>query len=264
VQPAGNVTDALCTRCSLDPGVNDGRIGDYMVRLVVAIGAALGIAVISTVALRSGIDEARLATSGKLREVKIEDLTHERGFLAVSGCIRHELALGVTTAGHVFRLGSEAFDPEAHDRVFTPLSAYDDCDESKPPKKIYALVEDDESLGTTITFAFQQQVAPPPVPVIVNGVVGYGVGRSSLADAARGYYRSKLRLPLDEQPLFVKGRRPGVLWVALLTGAVGLHGYLVCVLGIWWLVRRYRRKQAILTGKISEAEEEFFKSETIE
>ncbi len=235
-----------------------------MIRVLVALGMGIGIAIVSSIALMAGLDEARLATSGPLREVKIGDLAHEQGWLAVSGCIRHELALGVTTEGHVFRLGTEHLDTEAHDRVFTPVSAAGDCDENQPPRALYALVEDDESLGTTITYAFQQQVAPPPVSVILSGVVGYHVGRAKLANAARAFYKANLKLALDDQPLLVKGRRPGVLWVALLTSAVGIHGYLVCVLGIWWLYGRYRRKQALLTGKTTEVEEDFFKSETID
>jgi hypothetical protein len=52
--------------------------------------------------------------------------------------------------------------------------------------------------------------------------------------------------------------------VAVLTAAAGVHGFLFVGLACWWLARRFRRRQRILRGEIVEAEEEFFKSETID
>ena len=235
-----------------------------MIRLIVAAGVAVLVAAFSTVALRSGLDETRFIFSGRQREVAIDALERERGWLALQGCLRHELALGVRTDGHVFRLGAERFDPDAHDRVFTPLSAAEDCADDRPPGKLYALVEDDEALGTTITYAYQQQIAPPPVAVVLGGAVGYGTGRADLAARAREFYQREIKVDVTGLPLFVKGRRPGVLWVALLTAAAGVHGYLLVLVGAWWVWRRWRRKRAILAGHTSEAEEEFFESETLE
>ena len=64
--------------------------------------------------------------------------------------------------------------------------------------------------------------------------------------------------------LFVKGRAPGVTWVATVTALVGVHGYLLALVIGWWLWRRNRRSQAILTGQTSEVEEEFFSTDTLD
>ena len=236
-----------------------------MIRAIVAGAVLLGIALASGVVLKSGLDEARLAWGAQRHDVMPNDLARARGWLATFGCVRHDLAVGVTKQGTVYRLGEA--DPHndegGSDRVFTPLAAREDCDEAKRPEKIFALVENDDSLGDTITHVYRQKVAPPPVPAIVSGVIGYGAGHPRLATAARSYYAQRLHLPLDAQPLLVKGKQPGVLWVALVTTAAGAHGFLFAGLGVWWMIRRAKRKRAILKGEIDPAEEEFFSSETL-
>lgn len=236
-----------------------------MIKAIVAGALLLGIALASGVVLESGLDEARLAWGAQRRDVMPGELAGARGWLQTFGCMRHDLAVGVTREGTVYRLGEA--DPHndegGSDRVFTPLAAREDCDEAKRPEKIYALVENDDSLGDTITHVYRQKVAPPPVPAIVWGVIGYGAGHARLASAARGYYAQKLQLPLDGQPLLAKGKQPGVLWVAVVTAAAGAHGFVFAGLGVWWMIRRARRRRAILRGEIDPAEEEFFSSETL-
>jgi hypothetical protein len=52
--------------------------------------------------------------------------------------------------------------------------------------------------------------------------------------------------------------------VAILTTAAGAHGFLFVGLAAWWIRRRIQRRNKILKGELVEAEEEFFKSETLE
>jgi hypothetical protein len=234
-----------------------------------------GIAFLSTVATITGLEESRLALQKARKDVMPEELAGTSGWLAVYGCIRHDLAVGVSRARGVFRVGTAAIErrpaqkdappPEDPDRVYTPLAARDDCDEAKPPKRVYALIENDDSLGDTITHVYKQAVAPPPVPAIVAGVVGRGAGHRREAARARAFAVETLGLGaagVGDAPLLVKGRRPGVLWVAVLTAAAGLHGYALVVVAIVWAVRRHRRRRAIALGHTSEAEEEFWRSET--
>jgi len=232
--------------------------------MIVAGAVLVGLCIVSGVVLKSGLDETRLDLSGKRREVTVQELRGATGFLATYGCVRHDLAVGVTRYGRVYRLGTAQPDSEDTDRVFTPLAATDDCDDAKKPRALYALVEDDDSLGTTISYTYKQKVAPPPVPALVSGVIGYGVGHGKLADQARAVFARDVGVILDEQPLLVKGKQPGVLWVAVLTAAAGGHGFLFVGLAAFWLYRRARRKRKILSGDVVEAEEEFFRSETLE
>jgi hypothetical protein len=225
---------------------------------VVLVTVAAAILTLSSIVLWAGITDARLASSGPRRELTAEELAGQRGWVAVLGCVRHDLAVGVTRSKRVYKLGTAAPESEESDRVFTPLSARDDCDEATPPRRVYALVEDDELLANTITHDYRVQVAPPPVPAIVTGVVGYGVGHVGQADAARAL------LDLRDQPLIAKGRAPGVLWVALVTVGAGAHGFVLVALGAWWIARRQRRKRALLSGRVTEAEEEFFRTETLD
>ena len=102
----------------------------------VLIPLALAICGVSAVALSSGLDEARLAASGARRDVAVEELAGARGWVAVFGCVRHDLAVGVGPSGRAYRVGAQAPESEERDRVFTPLSARDDCDEDKPPKRL--------------------------------------------------------------------------------------------------------------------------------
>jgi len=233
---------------------------DAMVRALFVASLALVAAVLSWVVLQTGLDETRLHLSGKRRDLEVSELPAASGWIAVYGCVRHDLAVGVTPRLHVYRLGEPPpldSDPE-QDRIYTPLAARDDCDDDKPPKRLYALVENDDALGNTISHVYAQRVAPPPVPAIVSGVIGFGAGHRKPANAARA------RLQLEGLPLLAKGKQPGLLWVALVTTAAGAHGFLFAGLGVWWLVRRERRRRALLSGKITEAEEEFFHTETLE
>jgi hypothetical protein len=235
-----------------------------VIRLIVAGAVLLGLSIVSGIVLKSGLDEARLVQAGARREVAVQDLRDATGWITTFGCVRHDLAVGVTKYGRVYRLGTAQPDSEDSDRVFTPLADAKDCNEESKPRTVYALVEDDDSLGTTISYTYKQKVAPPPVPAVLSGVVGYGVGHKKLADQARAVFARDVGVVVDEQPLFAKGKQPGVLWVAILTAAAGGHGFLFVGLAAFWVWRKARRKQKILTGEVVEAEEEFFKSETLE
>jgi hypothetical protein len=235
-----------------------------VIRLIVAVGALAGLAIVSGIVLVSGLDEVRLDRGGPRRDVTVAELAHARGWIATFGCVRHDLAVGVTRYGRVYRLGAGQPDSEDSDRVFTPLAAADDCDEEKKPRAVFALVEDDDALGTTISYTYKQKVAPPPVPAVVSGVIGYGAGHRRLADLARATFARDLGVVIDEQPLLAKGKQPGVLWVAALTAAAGAHGFAFVALAGVWVWRRARRRRKILSGEVEEAEEEFFKSETLE
>jgi hypothetical protein len=107
-------------------------------------------------------------------------------------------------------------------------------------KKIFALVEDDDALGNTIGRVYKSRVAPPPVPAFVEGVIGYGAGSTTLAKKAA----AALHLELADAPLLAKGRHPGVLWVAVVTAAAGLHGFALIAVVLVWSRRRARRARA--------------------
>jgi hypothetical protein len=235
-----------------------------MRRLYVVLSLlALAIAGVSAVALSSGLDEARLAASGARRDLAVEELGGARGWVAVFGCVRHDLAIGVGPSGRAYRVGAQAPESEEHDRVFTPLSAREDCDEDKPPAQLYALVEDDQILASTISHVYRARVAPPPVPAIVSGVIGYGAGHGRAAARARALLAGE-KIAIGDAPLLAKGKQPGVWWVAVVTAAVGGHGFLLVILGVWWALRRERRRKALLAGATTHEEEEFFRSETLE
>jgi len=207
----------------------------------------------STAALWLGVEEARLARIGHRSDYAAEEMhPSTRGYVAVFGCVRHDLAVATTADGHVYALGGSAPGASDEDRVFTPLSARDDCEEGRAPKKVYALVEDDDALGNTIGRVYKTRVAPPPVPAFVEGVIGYGAGSTMLARHAAG----KLGLDLAQTPLLAKGRHPGVLWVAVVTAAAGLHGYALIAVVILWSRRRARRAAA--RGQFSDDENAFY------
>lgn len=206
----------------------------------------------STAALWLGVQEARLSRQHRADFAAEEVTPSTRGYVAVFGCVRHDLAVATTADGHVYALGGSAPGATDEDRVFTPLSARDDCEEGRAPKKIYALVEDDDALGNTIGRVYKNHVAPPPVPAFVEGVIGYGAGSSLLARHAA----EKLALDLGRTPLLAKGRHPGVTWVALLTAAAGLHGYALIGVVIFWTRRRVRRNAA--RGQFSDDENAFY------
>jgi hypothetical protein len=208
-------------------------------RPLIAISLLFGIvvAVLATSALYLGIQETRLLSAGPRRSFAADELPHDaRGFVAVFGCVRHDLAAAVKD-GRVFPLGQEASEG-AH--VFTPLSPVSDCDEGTPPKRIAALIEDDEELANTLGRVYQTRVAPPPVPAFVDGVIGYGAGHFRAAAYARDFL-SAHGLDVKEVPLLQKGKRAGVRWVSVTTALVGVHGYLLLLLGVVWVRRRLRR-----------------------
>ena len=206
----------------------------------------------STAAVWLGVEEARLSKLHRVDYAAEEVTPSTTGYVAVFGCVRHDLAVATTSDGHVYTLGATAPGATDEDRVFTPLSARDDCDGGRAPKKIYALVEDDDALGNTIGRIYKTKVAPPPVPGFVEGVIGYGAGSSLLARHAAG----KLGLDLGKTPLLAKGRHPGVTWVALLTAAAGLHGYALIAVILLWTRRRARKAAA--RGQFSDEENAFY------
>lgn len=203
--------------------------------LFVFFGAILVAA--SSFLIWAGVQDARLCRSGPRRDFAAAELpASAAGVVAVVGCVRHELAVGVTRHGAVYKLGTAAAGAADDDLVYTPLSAADDCDEERAPRRLYALVQDDDGLDNTIGRVYQRRVAPPPVPAIVDGVVGYGSMRRQAQPAARA-------LGGEGLPVIAKGKRPGVLWVALVTIGAGAHGFiLLLVVGLW--MRRRDRRQA--------------------
>jgi hypothetical protein len=210
----------------------------------------------ATAAVWVGVEETRLASQGPRRDYAAEELSAgTRGWVAVFGCVRHDLAVAVTHDGHPYRLGVN--DPRAtdEDRVFTPMSGRDDCEEGRAPRRIFALIEDDDALGNTIGRVYKSRVAPPPVPAFVEGVIGYLSGSTTLARRAAG----ELGLDLDRVPLLAKGKHPGVRWVALTTVAAGLHGYaLILVVAIW---SRRRARSAAARDHFTDEENAFLEGD---
>jgi hypothetical protein len=204
----------------------------------------------STAATYLGVQEARLARIGKRQDLAAEEVTAStRGWVAVFGCLRHDLAVAVGRDGvGVHALGEAGVRDD--DIVYTPLAARDDCEEGKTPKQIYTLVEDAAEDDNTIRRQYKTRVAPPPVPGFVDGVIGYGAGTALVAKHAFE------RLHLGDVPLLAKGRHPGVFWVAALTAAVGLHGYALIVV-VWIWSRRRARKDAA-RGQFSDEENAFY------
>jgi hypothetical protein len=219
--------------------------------------AFLGVVVFvaATAALDMGVQELRLHAAGPRRDYAAEELPPAaRGWLAVFGCVRHDLAVAVAGNGRVYRLGAPVAGAADDDPVFTPLSARDDCDETRRPRRLYALIEDDDALGTTIGRVYQARVTPPPVPAFVDGVAGFSALAHGRAAAAAGRFLGGDGVAVDGLPLVVKGPRPGVLWVAILTAAAGAHGYLLLLVVALWSRRRRRRaaEQAHFTDEENE------------
>jgi hypothetical protein len=186
----------------------------------------------------AGIQDARLCRSGPRRDFAAAELPPSlSGVVAVVGCVRHELAVGVTHKGVAYKLGTAAAGASDEDLVYTPLAAADDCEEGRAPRRLYALIQDDDGLDNTIGRVYQRRIAPPPVPAIVEGIVGYGSARRQATPAA-------LALGGDGLPVIAKGKRPGVLWVALVTAGAGVHGFVLLAVVALWLRRRDRRRAA--------------------
>lgn len=232
-----------------------------MPRALVGLLVVLGVfvAVVSTAALVTGVNEARLASSGPRRDFAAAELPPDaRGLVAVFGCVRHDLAVGVTADGAVYPLGAPPSGAGDDDRVFTPLTARADCDEGRAPRRVFAVVEDDDALGNTIGRVYQARVAPPPVPAFVDGVIGFGAGHARACAKARAFWAGR-GLDVAAAPLLQKGKRPGVRWVAITTAAAGAHGYLLILLGAIWAVRKERRarRRAADRAQFSDDENDF-------
>jgi hypothetical protein len=240
---------------------SDGASGARALLVVLAILVAAG----SVAAVKVGADEIRLIRAGDRRGLDASEVTPETsGWVAVSGCVRHDLAVRVTAAGSAAPLVEAATLEGASksDRVFTPLVPRSDCDEGKPPARAVAWVEDDDALDNTLGHGFAAKVAPPPVEAIVDGVIGYGTASDRLANKARALRASIAGA--DRAPIIVKGRRPGVLWASAVTVGAGAHGLLLLGVVAWWSRRRARRRHTIRSGETTETEEDFFKSETLD
>jgi hypothetical protein len=205
----------------------------------------------------AGLEDARLVWSGPRRDFTAAELPPKlSGVVAVVGCVRHELAVGVTRHGDAYKLGTAAAGASDEDLVYTPISAADDCDEERAPRRLFAIVQDDDGLDNTIGRVYQHRVAPPPVPAIVDGVVGFHSARQQATAAARAIAAARAGgSDASDLPIIAKGKRPGVLWVALVTVAAGLHGFLLLAVVALWMRRRERRRTA--AAEFSEQENEF-------
>jgi hypothetical protein len=230
--------------------------------LVIVLGAFVSIA--SLAATWVGVTDWLVASSGGHRRVAAEALASDaRGWFTVDGCVRHDYAVVVTEEGVVYRLGEKGPAPEEGDRTFTPLATRDDCDEDHLPRRVYALVEDAEATDTTLGRTAPTLVAPPPIVARVDGTIGPRVGDASRAQKGRQKLEGVLA-GIAQAPLLKKGGRPADRTVAALTAAIGLHGLLFLALGARWLRRKRQREQAMREGRIDEAEEHFFRTETLD
>lgn len=230
--------------------------------LVIVLGVVL--CAVSGAALWVGVTDALVALSGPMRRVPASELGgHPRGWFEVSGCVRHDLAVVVARGGEVYRLGEKGPSPDDDDRVYTPISEREDCDDERLPRRIFALVEDADSATTTLNRAATLRVAPPSIPAAVRGTIGPRIGIASNAAKAR----KKLPPDLagrDDAPLLRKDAHPVDLWVSSITAGAGVHGLLLLWLGGRYLRRRARRREELRTGQVDDAEEAFFRTETLD
>lgn len=207
--------------------------------LFVFLGSILVAA--SSFLVYAGVEDARLCRSGPRRDFAAAELPPSvTGVVAVVGCVRHELAVGVTRHGDAYKLGTAQAGAADDDLVYTPLAAADDCEEGRAPRRLFALVQDDDGLDNTIGRVYQRRIAPPPVPAIVDGIVGYHSARHQAVTAARALGVGGG----DGLPVIAKGKRPGVLWVALVTAGAGAHGFILLAVVALWMRRRDRRQAA--------------------
>jgi hypothetical protein len=221
--------------------------------VVLMVGAVL---FASTAALQLGLQEVALARSGPRRALAAEELTAGgRAWVQLFGCVRHDLAVAVANGGAVYRLGAPVAGASDEDPVFTPLAAAGDCEEGTRPRRLYALVEDDEALGTTLGRVYGARVTPPPVRAFVDGVIGVPALVHGRAAAHAAQFLGADGADVRDLPLVAKGKRPAVLWVAVLTAAAGAHGYLLlAAVGLWaWR----RRRRAAARDHFTEQENEF-------
>jgi hypothetical protein len=230
--------------------------------LVVVLAALLFTA--AGAAVYVGVCDLRLTSAGDKQYIPAQELAPDaHGWFGIAACVRHDLAVVVMADGTAYKLGEPGIDIDEHDLIYTPLSAVADCADDRPPAHVYALVEDTDSEGTTLRRAAKERIAPPPVAAGVDGIIDIRAGDSRRASKAA----RKLAPELPEivhVPLLKKGGRPGQRWVAWLTVASGLHGFLLLALGVVWIRRRARRLEALRSGELQGAEEEFFATETLE
>lgn len=230
--------------------------------LAIVLGAILLTA--SFAALWVGVTDWMVAAAGGKQRMAAEALPRTaRGWYELTGCVRHDLAVVVTAQGVVYRLGDPGTAPDDTDRTYTPIAAREDCDDDRPPQHLYALMEDWEGSNTTLGRVAPRRIAPPSVVAIVEGTIGPGVGDRANAKKARA--RMAADVPAAaELPLLRKGGLPRDKTVSIVTGAVGLHGFLLFALGARWMRRRARRQAAVQRGEVDEGEEQFFKTETLD
>jgi hypothetical protein len=218
----------------------------------------------SAAALWVGVSDFLLASAGGRRHVETAKLPElGRGWYQLDACIRHDLAVVVTADEVVYRLGEHGPAPDDGDRTYTPLSDASDCDDARPPSHVYALLEDAEGSETTLSRSAPSLVAPPPIRARVEGTIGARVGDRGRADKARRKLGDAVP-GLDAAPLLHKGGRPPDKMVSIITAAAGLHGLLLFTLGVLYLRRRARRRADLASGRLDDAEEEFFRTETID
>ncbi len=209
--------------------------------LSLVLGAVLLTA--SVAAIWVGATDTIVTLSGPKRRMEASALSPSaRGWFALDGCVRHDQAVVVSADGVVYRLGERGPEADDGDRVYTPIAARGDCDDEKPPQRIYALLEDAEGTGTTLGRSAPRLVAPPSIPATVEGTIGPRVGSSRRAAKAKAKLGGGLP-GLAEAPLLRKDARPGVLWVGLFTCGSGLHGFLLLALGARYLRRRAARRR---------------------
>lgn len=229
--------------------------------LVVVLVAVLLTA--SLAAIWVGATDWIVAAAGPRRAIDATALPAAgAGWFATEACVRHDLAVVVTAEGVAYRLGEAGPASDDGDRVYTPLAARDDCDDERPPRAIYALLEDAESSGTTLGRAAPRRFAPPPIPARVEGTVGPRVGDRGRAAKARRKLTVELASVADV-PLLRKDGRPGDRRLAMFTIGAGAHGLLLLALGARYVRRRARRRAALLSGQLDDAEEQFFRTETL-
>src|SRR4029434_4451095 len=94
------------------------------------------VAVFSAIVTAAGAGDLRLALQKERRDLELAELSGAHGWVGVYGCMRHDFAVRGSMDGNVYRLGEQPptlyDDGKLRDRVFTPLTAHEDCDEAKP------------------------------------------------------------------------------------------------------------------------------------
>ena len=232
---------------------------------VLAIVLAVVLSAASLSALWVGAADALVTASGPMKHIPVEQISnYRRGWLELAGCVRHDLAVVVAQDGTIFRLGEDGPAADSDDRVYTPITARADCDDDKPPARIYALIEDADSATTTLARVGRQGIVPPSIPAVVRGIIGPRTYDKSRAEKARAKLTTVALPGLAEAPVLRKDGHPGEMWVSLVTMGAGVHGLLLLALGARYLRRRARRREALRTGQIDDAEEEFFRTETLD